>query len=76
MAVEIVEAVLSIEQGKDQWAVVARTDPQAPYLGVGTWTTKNQAMKAAARLVGSTSDRQGTGSLVLPLRPPSWLDTF
>jgi hypothetical protein len=74
MAVEIVEAVLNIESDRDQWAVIARTDPQAPYLGVGTWTTKNQAMKAAAKLCGSTPDRTGTGSLVLPLRKPDWLE--
>lgn len=74
MAIEIVEAVLKIEGERDQWAVVARTDPQAPYLGVGTWTTKNQAMQAAQKLCGSVSDRTRTGALVLPLKKPDWLD--
>jgi hypothetical protein len=76
MAVEIVEAVLDIEGDRDQWALIARLDPQSPYLGVGTWTTKNQAMKAATKLVGSTPDREGTGSLVLPLKKPDWLDNI
>lgn len=76
MAVEIVETVLTIESKRDQWALVARLDPDTPYLGVGTWTTKNQAMKAAAKLCGSTPNREGTGSLVLPLKQPEWLDTI
>jgi len=73
MAVEIVDAVLEIEQARDKWAIVARLDPKTPILGVGTWTTEKPARTAAQKLCGSTEDRTGTGLVVIPLKKPEWL---
>lgn len=73
MAIEIVDAVLEIEQARDKWAVVARLDPNTPIMGVGTWTTELPAKTAAEKLCGSTPDRTGTGYVVIPLKKPEWL---
>jgi len=73
MAMEIVDAVMEIEQGRERWAIVARLDPKTPILGIGTWTTEKPARTAAKKLCGSTEDRTGTGLEVIRLRNPEWL---
>jgi len=73
MAMEIVDAVLEIEQAREKWAIVARLDPKTPIMGVGTWTTEKPAKTAAEKLCGSTEDRTGTGLVVIPLKKPEWL---
>jgi hypothetical protein len=76
MAVEIVEAVENIQDDRKQWAVIARLDPGTPIMGMGTYTTENQATKAASKLVGSTQDRTGCGHIVIPLKPRDWIDNI
>ena len=73
MAMEIVDAVLEIEEARERWAVVARLDPKTPIMGIGTWSTEKPARTAAQKLCGSTEDRTGTGYVVIPLKKPEWL---
>ena len=59
MAMEIVDAVLEIEQGRERWAIVARLDPKTPILGIGTWTTE----KPARQRQRSCADQPKTGQV-------------
>lgn len=75
MAREAIEALDTVRAGKDQWIVVARPMANGPYLAVGTWTTKKQAMKASESLVSAhRTETPGTGMIVMPMNHPSWLD--
>jgi len=75
MAVEAIEALDVVRGTKDQWIVVARPLANGPYVAIGTWTTKKQAMKASESLCSAHRTPQpGTGMMVMPMNHPSWLD--
>lgn len=75
MAREVIEALDAVRSTKDQWIVVARPLANGPYLAVGSWTTKKQAMKASESLCSAHSTpTPGTGMMVMPMRQPEWLD--
>lgn len=77
MAVEVIEALDKVREKKDQWIVVARPLAEGPYVSVGSWTTKRQAMRASESFVSAHREHApGTGLVVMPMRHPEWLDTL
>lgn len=77
MAVEVIEALDKVRDTKDQWIVVARPLAGGPYVSVGAWTTKRQAMRATESFVSAHKEHEpGTGMMVMPMRHPEWLDTL
>jgi len=75
MAREAIEALDEVRVTKDQWIVVARVMAGGPYLAVGPWTTKKQAMKASESLCSAHKEpTPGTGMIVMPMNQPAWLD--
>lgn len=77
MAVEVIEALDKVRDDKDQWIVVARPLADGPYVSVGSWTTKRQAMRATQSLVSAhVRQTPGVGMMVMPMYHPAWLDTL
>ena len=72
-----IEAYESVNGKRDQWIVVARPMRDGPYVAVGSWTTKNQAMKASRVFVSAhKDDTTGTGLIVMPMYQPEWVEKW
>ena len=72
-----ITALDEVRVTKDQWIVVARPLAGGPYVAVGPWTTKNQALKASRSFVSAhKDDNSGTGLVVMSMNQPEWIDRW
>lgn len=78
MAREIIEKMDELRLEREQWIVSIRNGAASPVVSTGPWTTKNQAMKAAAKVafVDDPNTTPGVGWFVHRMMPPPWLDSL
>lgn len=78
LARDIIDALDAARADRDYWLVSARTLRNGPSITVGPYSTKNQAMKAAAKIPFADDPwtTPGLGYLVHNMKPPTWLDNI
>jgi hypothetical protein len=76
LAKEIIVALDTARQENDQWSIMARTMKGGPYLAIGPFSTKNQAMKGLKRVAFADDPMTtpGVGAWVGKMYQPPWLD--
>lgn len=69
-----IEAYEEVNRSRDQWIVVAKPLRNGPLVGVGPWTTRNQAEKASESFVSAHRDsNEGTGMAVVKMHHTEWI---
>jgi len=77
LARNIIDALDAMRADREWWLVSARTLRNGPTLTVGPYSTKNQALKAAAKISFADDPDKvpGLGWIVHNMKPAAWLDS-
>ncbi len=78
LALEIINALDAMRLDRDQWIVGFRSSQNTPNTFMGPWSTKNQAMRAAAKVafLENPETTPGVGWVVSKMYGPTWIDSM